>query len=100
MRIKSISLTSDKFSNDFYETSYRILSSMSEYGIDESKKYVKDLMKEKKKEYANEMHTLNNITLFYVKTESGQKFTVTYNEEIPTETTSIPETAKEYKFKN
>lgn len=100
MNIKSVSVTCEKKPPQYYKTVKCVLSAISSAYGKNDEKYADEIMKDKEKEYANEMHTLEYISLYYTKTKSGQRFSVTYNEEITTQTTSQPETAVEYTFKS
>lgn len=96
MHIKSVSLTAEKYSENFKNRAQAVLKSLSEYDFENAEALTDNLFSDTKKEYANEMHTLKYITINYTKTSVGLKFTVTYNEEVPVITTVTPETMKEF----
>lgn len=96
MNIRSISITSEKLSSKFKSISSSVISAVSGFDKEKADELVNAIIKGKEKEYANEMHTLDLISIFYTRTKVGSTLTVTYNEEVPTETTFVPETATEY----
>lgn len=96
MNIQSVSVTSEKQNEKIKNISSSVISAMSGFDKEKADDLINEIIKGKEKEYANEMHTLDLISIFYTRTAVGNTLTVTYNEEVPTETTSVPETAKEY----
>ena len=100
MNIKNLSVTSATNSDSFKTICEATAASVSEYDKENALNLVNELFSDNEKEYANEMHTLKYITIIYTKTSSGRRLNVSYNEEIPTETTTVPETAEEYTFEN
>lgn len=99
MNIKSISVTTPDYSKKYYDVIKNTTLALYDEEKDNTLKCIDEVMKDKEKEYANEMHTLKYITLIYTKTKSGHRFEIRYNEEIPTETTVVPETAKQFDYK-
>lgn len=98
MNIKNLSVTAASYSDSFEGICEATAASVSEYDKENALNFVNELFSYNEKEYANEMHTLKYITIIYTKTSSGCRLNVSYNEEIPTETTTVPETAEEYSF--
>lgn len=96
MNIKSVSVTSEKQNDSFKSISSSVISTVAGFDREKSDELINGIVKGKEKEYANEMHTLDLISILYTRTKVGNTLTVTYNEEVPTETTFVPETAKEY----
>lgn len=101
MNIKRVNITAEKNDKKFLNIAVSAVKSLTdEIDNEETEKFINDLIANKEKEYANEMHTLEYVTLFYTKTASGHRFSISYNEEIPTETTTTPETEKEYSLES
>lgn len=100
MNIKNVSVTAVSFSDRFKDICEAVAAVVSEYDKEDALNVVNELFSDNEKEYANEMHTLKFITIIYTKTSSGCRLNESYNEEIPTETTTVPETAEEYNFEN
>lgn len=96
--IKSVSITGAEITNELCAHFKPILYSVCPTDADEALRLTDLFLESNKKEYANEMHTLKNISLYFTLTSNGVNFTVSYNEEIPAVTTVTPETAEEYSF--
>lgn len=98
MNIKSVSVTAEKFSDKYFDIIVNIISVIGCTDRETAAEYADKVFSDKEKEYANNMHTLEFISLFYTKTLSGQRFCISYNEMVPSESTVVPETAVEYTF--
>lgn len=98
MNIKKINIVTENISDKYTDIILSSLISLSDISRNEAENIINELISENQKEYANKMHTLEYVTVFFTKTLSGNLFSISYNEEIPTETTTLPETATEYTF--
>ena len=91
LNIMSISISSEK-ANDVFENIILSTIKSLDAANEDSIEAVNELLSYKNKEYANEMRTQKFISLFYTKTSVGNQFLITFNEEIETDSTVIPET--------
>ena len=99
--IKLIELTSEKYDDSFIQTVDKIISVISIENESEREKLygnLSDSISKGNGGFTIQSAVFDDKTYNLINLSAGCKFSIIYNEEIPTQTTVTPETDYEYKY--